>query len=315
MTAEMERELRVTAMRWEADGVVSLVLTDPESKPLEAWEPGAHVDLCLPNGLVRQYSLCGDPEDLSYYRIAILRDHTSRGGSSFVHESLRPGHLVTVRGPRNNFDFLPAQRYLFIAGGIGITPLLPMVHAADRAGAQWHLVYGGRRRLSMAFLDELANYGDRVEIAPQDETGMLDLARLAAEETTKIYCCGPEPLLKAVETRFSGLRADALQIERFVPKALDVDRDCDRGFSVVCNRSGLRVEVDASTSVLNALQAAGLDLPSSCEEGMCGTCETRIVTGDVEHRDSVLSVAEQQANESLMICVSRSRSDVLVLDL
>lgn len=312
------RQLLVRRMTWEADGVISLVLVDPEGKPLPDWRPGAHIDLCLPTGVTRQYSLCGDPDDQTSYRVAVLREQVSRGGSSFVHDTLRVGHAVAMRGPRNNFTFLPSRRYLFIAGGIGITPLLPMIAAAVRAGAQWRLLYGGRRRASMAFLDELAGYGGNVVISPENEYGLLDLdAWLAGPQPgVKVYCCGPEPLLAAVENLCRDWPDGTLQVERFAPKpGNDFALEDERGFDVVCRRTGTTVTVTVGCSILQAVRDAGLDVPSSCEEGVCGTCETNILDGVADHRDSILSEAERAANKTLMICVSRSVSDVLVLDL
>lgn len=315
---DVERELLVRQMAWEAEKVISLGLVDPDGKPLPDWRPGAHIDLRLPNGVVRQYSLCGDPDDQGSYRVAVLREQVSRGGSSFVHDKLRVGQTVAVRGPRNNFTFVSAQRYLFIAGGIGITPLLPMIRAADRAGADWRLLYGGRRRASMAFCDELAGYGGRVEISPEDEYGLLDLDGWLAEPQpgTTVYCCGPEPLLAAVESLCRNWPQGTLKVERFAPKPGNEHApESERGFDVVCHRSGLTVRIPADCSIMQALREAGLDVPSSCEEGICGTCETRIIEGAADHRDSILSGAERSANDSLMVCVSRSLSDVLVLDI
>jgi ferredoxin-NADP reductase len=207
-------ELVVSQLVREAEGVVSLVLADPAGRDLPSWEPGAHLDLCLP-GVTRQYSLCGDPQDRSRYRLGVLLEPASRGGSKFVHETLCAEHPVTVRPPRNHFALTDAPDYLFIAGGIGITPILPMIAQAQRAGRPWRLVYGGRTRGSMAFVEELAAYGDNVQIRPQDEFGLLDLATLLAEPgETHVYCCGPEPLLAAVEAQCESWPAGRLHVER-----------------------------------------------------------------------------------------------------
>lgn len=175
MTPEHEADLVVAARRDEAAGVVSLTLRHPAGEPLPAWEPGSHIDLVLGEGLVRQYSLCGDLADTGAWTVGVLREPDGRGGSAYVHDKLAEGAAVTVRGPRNHFALRPAARYLFVAGGIGITPILPMLAAAEAAGADWTLLYGGRTRGSMAFLDRLAAYGDKVRVAPQDESGLLDL--------------------------------------------------------------------------------------------------------------------------------------------
>lgn len=320
MTTREQRQLlplMVKQLTWEAAGVLSVTLADPDGKPLPAWEPGAHIDLTLGNGLIRQYSLCGDPDDPSVYQVAVLREQPSRGGSAYVHERLRPGDTVTVAEPLNKFALRRAERSLFIAGGIGITPLLPMVRAAQHSGADWQLVYGGRRRASMAFLDELAGYGDRVEIVPEDERGMLDLARWLSEPSsgTLVYCCGPEGLIRAVEQRCQDWPAGTLQVERFAPKE-ETERadDEEREFDVVCHRSGITVHVPADCTIMAALRAAGIEVPSSCEEGVCATCETTVLEGIPDHRDSILSDAERAANNTMMICVGRALSDRLVLD-
>src|SRR3954464_6001659 len=193
--------LAVTAKEVVAEGVATLTLAAPDGGRLTDWTPGSHVDLVLPNGLTRQYSLCGDRWDAYSYRVGVLLEKESRGGSSHVHEQLAPGHLVGVGGPRHNLPLVPAQRYLFVAGGIGITPLLPMVHQADLLGADWRLLYLGRSRKSMAFLDELAHYGDRVVVHPKDERGPLELAGFLGEPAagTRVYCCGPARLLAGIE--------------------------------------------------------------------------------------------------------------------
>lgn len=314
---EPRMELLVRQMTWEADGVLSLGLVHPDGKPLPDWTPGAHIDLTLRSSLVRQYSLCGDPTDSSTYRVAVLREQAALGGSEFVHEGLRPGHRLQVVGPRNNFRFVEARRYVFLAGGIGITPILAMVKAAASEGADWTLLYGGRRRASMAFLDELAEYGDRVHVLPEDEVGRLDLPTLLPdpEDGTVVYCCGPEGLLGAVEEHAAGWPEGVLQVERFKAKEREVPEGGEHAFDVVCDRSGRTVHVPGDCSVLDALEAAGIGVPSSCRDGICGTCETRVLGGTPDHRDSLLSATEQAAGRSMMVCVSRAVSDELVLDL
>jgi ferredoxin-NADP reductase len=316
---EHEADLVVEQRHEAADGVVSLTLADPDGRELPAWTPGAHVDLLLGDGLVRQYSLCSSPDDSGAWRIGVLRDPASRGGSELVHDELTEGSQVRVRGPRNHFPLVSAPRYQFIAGGIGITPILPMIAEAEAAGAQWNLVYGGRQRDSMAFTDELAAHGDRITICPQDETGILDLESILGtpREDTLVYCCGPEPLLDAVEKACSSWPEGSLHVERFAPKAVS---DEDRAgaldtFDVVCQRSGITLQVPSDKTVLEVVEDAGIDVLSSCNEGVCGTCETAVVEGTPDHRDSLLTDAEKDASEVMMICVSRSRSEKLVLDL
>jgi ferredoxin-NADP reductase len=286
---EWESDVVVEQIVDVAKGVRSLTLRATGGDPLPSWKPGAHIDVVLEPGLIRQYSLCGDPADPGVWRVAVLREPVGRGGSSYVHDRLSAGMKVRVRGPRNHFPLLEAAEYLFIAGGIGITPILPMIAAVDAAGARWRLVYGGRERASMAFLDELARYGDRVQIRPQGETGLLDLDTLLAEPRpgTLVYCCGPEPLLAAVEQRCAGWPPDALRVERFAPKPMETSPD--RPFEVSLSSSGVTVPVPAGTSILQALEDSGVTVLSSCQEGTCGTCETGVLEGQPEHRDSVLT--------------------------
>ncbi|MFI9766781.1 PDR/VanB family oxidoreductase [Streptomyces sp. NPDC052415] len=305
-------ELVVRKKQLLAEGVLGLTFAHPLGRSLPAWEPGAHVDLLLGPGMERQYSLCGDPADRAAWRIAVLREPDGRGGSAFVHERLRPGDTVRVRGPRQNFALRPAARYRFVAGGIGITPILPMLAAADTAGAEWTLLYGGRTRASMAFTEELRRYGDRVTLAPQDETGLLDLGGALDDlpDGTLVYCCGPGPLLDAVQERCP---AGVLHVERFRPKEQPAAEDAE--FDVVLARSGRTVTVPPGVSVLDSVRAAGVEVLYSCAEGTCGTCETDVVEGTPDHRDSVLSDAERAAGETMLVCVSRCRGKRLVLDL
>jgi ferredoxin len=256
---------------------------------------------------------------------------------------LRPGDLVEVGGPRNHFALVPAGRYLFIAGGIGITPILPMIAAAEAAGADWRLAYGGRRRETMAFLDELRPYGAKVDVVVEAESGPLDLGALlgAPRDGTAVYCCGPSGLLDAVEERFDAARPDAappdrarpdrahpevvrsggtwpegaLHLERFEAKTFAVDPAAERAFEIVCARSEITVPVPADRPIIDCLDEAGVCVPNACHEGICGSCETKILDGVAEHRDSLLTRAEREAGQTLMVCVSRSRSDRLVLDL
>ncbi|MFI7390470.1 PDR/VanB family oxidoreductase [Streptomyces tendae] len=309
-----EAELVVARRETAADGVLVLTLRHPLGEPLPAWEPGAHVDVVLGPGLERQYSLCGDPADRAQWRIAVLREREGRGGSAYVHGELRAGDEVRVRGPRNNFRLEPAPRYRFVAGGIGITPVLPMLAAAEEAGAEWTLLYGGRTRAAMAFTQEVARFGDRVTIVPEDESGLLDLASVldGLPPDTLVYCCGPGPLLDAVEARCP---AGSLRVERFRPKKADGDAPAEAEFDVVLARSGRTVVVPPGVSVLDAVRGAGVEVLYSCTEGTCGTCETEVVEGDPEHRDSVLTEEERAAGETMLICVSRCRGRRLVLDL
>lgn len=314
VVSEFEAEVLVSQVARPADDVVELTLTASDGRPLPPWTPGAHIDLLLGDGLVRQYSLCSSPADPSAYRVAVLLAPDSRGGSRAVH-ALAEGETLRIRGPRNNFQLVSATRYVFIGGGIGITPMLPMIEAADAAGADWRLFYGGRSRSSMAYLDLLAAYGDRVTLVPQDEAGLLDVAGILAEPDpdTLIYCCGPEPLLAVVEDKASGWPHGALHLERFAAKEIEHE-GADTEFELVLQRSGITVTVPADTTVFDAMRDAGVSVLGSCLEGICGTCETSVLEGEVDHRDSVLDADEQEAMDAMMVCVSRCRGARLVLD-
>lgn len=314
---ETDLDLVVADREHAADGVVLLTLHDPSGADLPVWTPGSHVDLVLGDGLVRQYSLCGDPADRTSFRVGVLREPQSRGGSAYVHDHLVAGAPVHVRGPRNNFPLQPSPRYLFLAGGIGVTPLVPMLAAAQAAGAQWRLVYGGRSRASMALRDELVErYGDRVLLCPQDETGLLDLPALLDEpaEQTLVYCCGPEPLLSAVEQRCAPWPSGSLHVERFSPKEQG-EPVLAGSFEVELATTGRTITVTPEQSILQAVEAVGVTVLSSCQEGTCGTCETPLLAGEADHRDSLLTDEERQANDTIFICVSRSVCPRLVLEL
>jgi ferredoxin-NADP reductase len=314
---ETEAELSVARRDEAADGVVALTLVHPDGAELPAWTPGAHIDLLLDGPMVRQYSLCSSPSDRYSWRIGVLLAPDSRGGSRFVHEHLGVGARVRVRGPRNHFPLVASRRYQFIAGGIGITPILMMIEHAETAGADWNLLYGGRQRESMAFVADLLPYGERVRVWPQDEFGLLDLDALLGRpaDDTLVYCCGPEPLLGAVEQRCATWPAGSLHVERFAPKTIEEpSADALATFEVVCQRTGMTVTVPEGMSIFEALEKQGVDVIGSCLEGTCGTCETTVIDGVPDHRDSILTPAEQASNEMMMICVSRSRSERLVLD-
>jgi ferredoxin-NADP reductase len=300
-----------------AEDVLVIALTDPQGEALERWEPGAHIDIRLPTGEIRQYSLCGDPGDRRTWRIAVLREENSRGGSRWIHEQVVTGTEISVGEPRNNFPLVAGGSYRLVAGGIGITPFLPMVRELERRGADWRLYYGGRAQRRMAFLPELADYPDRVHVLPEDACGLLPVRDVVAEldADARLYCCGPEALLAATEKAFAARGVGSLHIERFRPRP-DAGGDAEaRDFEVLLAGSGRLVRVGAGQSVLDALGRAGLDVPSSCREGTCASCETAVLEGEVDHRDSVLSDDERASNTTMMICVSRARSERLTLDL
>ncbi|MEU6475558.1 PDR/VanB family oxidoreductase [Streptomyces sp. NPDC047017] len=301
--------LSVASRETVAEGVVRLRLA---GRGLPRWEPGAHLDLVLPSGLVRQYSLCGDPADDSSYTVATRLVEDGRGGSREMHERVRPGTELEVRGPRNRFPLAEAPSYVFVAGGIGITPILPMLRALPE-GAEWRLLYGGRSRASMPFLEEIAELdadGSRVRVVAEDEDGRPPLDALLAglPEGTAVYCCGPEGLMAAVEERLP--EGTALHLERFAPPAAT---EGDAAFEVELRRSGRTVTVPAGTTVLAAVRAELPAIAYSCEQGFCGTCRQRVVEGEVDHRDELLTDAER--DDSMLICVSRARGERLVLDM
>ncbi|MFJ3668276.1 PDR/VanB family oxidoreductase [Streptomyces sp. NPDC090106] len=288
--------LRVAAREEVADGVVQLRL---EGRDLPGWEPGAHIDLVLPSGLVRQYSLCGDPADTSAYTVATRLVEDGRGGSREVHERVAEGTELEVRGPRNRFPLVQAPSYAFVAGGIGITPVLSMVRALPE-GTDWRLLYCGRSRASMPFLEEVQALGGAVTVVE----GVPDLGAWEVPQDATVYCCGPEGLTAAVEERWPHVH-----VERFTPRA-------ERGgsaFEVELRRSGRTLTVAADSTVLAAVRAELPNTLYSCEQGFCGTCQQRVLEGEVDHRDELLTDGERA--ESMLICVSRARSERLVLDM
>jgi ferredoxin-NADP reductase len=227
-------------------------------------------------------------------------------------------HVVERLGPRNHFRLEPSASYVFIAGGIGITPILPMIARAEAEGAEWTLLYGGRTASSMAFTGELAGYGEKVTLHPQDTLGLLDLDTLLGTPRpgTLVYCCGPEPLLLAVEERMAAWSDDSLHVERFaVPEPPARDAADEHAVEVVLAESGITVSVAPDTSILQALLDAGVDVEHDCTEGICGTCETKVLEGEVDHRDYVLTAREKAAGDCMMVCVSRACGKRLVLGL
>lgn len=302
--------VRVRAMVREAEGVMSVEL-EPLAGALPGWSPGAHIDLVVPGAPVRQYSLCGDPA-APRYRIAVLREHESRGGSRAIHERLRPGDELVLREPRNHFALEPAAEYLFIAGGIGITPLLPMVRQAQATRARWRLLYLGGSRARMPFLGELAAVDEHVTVIARDEDARADLvAEVAAVPAALVYACGPERMLTALAEAVPD--ADArLRVEYF--SAPEVEYEPGGPFRIRLDRSGLELDVTPEESILDVMRGAGVDVLSDCEEGICGSCETRVLDGEAEHRDFVLTTQEKAQNDCLMVCVSRAACPLLVLD-
>jgi ferredoxin-NADP reductase len=319
---------RVQASRWESEGVTSFELARVDGSELPAWAPGAHVDLHLPSGTIRQYSLCGDPMDRTRYRIAVLAQPEGRGGSLEAHRELRPGTQVELGLPRQRFALVDAPRYLFVAGGIGITPLLPMVREAERRGAPWELVYAARTAAHFTFADELlALRGGRVRLVPADLEGKPRVEDLVdGSAGAAVYCCGPAGLMDAMAEHLGRAgRLGDLHCERFAvgsgaptgAAAQGVSAEggaVTEAFEVELSASGTVVRVGPDESILEAIRGAGLDRPSSCEMGLCGTCETTVLSGEVDHRDDLLTPEEKSSGCTMMICVSRARCPRLVLD-
>ncbi|GAB2706821.1 PDR/VanB family oxidoreductase [Nocardia thraciensis] len=317
---DRRQSLMVVERRVEAHDtdVISLQLIAPDGRELPAWRPGAHLDLELPSGRLRQYSLCGDPADRHSYRIAVRRVPDGGGGSLEVHEALPTGSRVTVRGPRNAFPFvLPghgsdAARVHFVAGGIGITPILPMVRMAHRLGVDWSMVYAGRSRDTVPFLDEIESFGGRVTVRTDDEHGLPTAADLLPDPgpDTAVYCCGPVPMTSAVAAAVRDLPGVELHSERFsAPPVVD-----GAPFEVELARTGEVVEVAADRSALAEVLKVRPDVAYSCRQGFCRTCKVRVLSGTVEHRDAVLT-PDERADGEMLICVSRCAGERLVLDL
>lgn len=315
-------DLQVVAVTREADGVNAILLRDETGQDLPGWSPGAHIELILPSGRVRQYSLCGSPDDLRTFRIAVLREEEGRGGSAEIHGLPLVGMTLKVRGPRNQFEVQDSPSYLFIAGGIGITPILSMIGSMPEE-SDWSLYYLGRSRSTMAFVDEVvAIGGDRVHIVAKDDDGRLNLPPIldATDPETSVYCCGPPALLEAVAERIRS-RSDGvtLAMERFAPAetrnpAPEEARN-DSAFVVELDRSQVVLTIPADRSALSVIRESVPDVPYSCEEGYCGSCEARVLGGVPDHRDDILTEDERAANKTMFPCVSRARSPRIVLDL
>jgi ferredoxin-NADP reductase/nitrite reductase/ring-hydroxylating ferredoxin subunit len=309
--------LRVTECVPAAEDIVVLRLAAPDGAALPAWVPGTHLEVALPSGLVRHYSLCGDPADRSAYRIAVLREEAGRGGSAELFELARAGLELDVRALRNRFRLREARHSLLLAGGIGITPLLPMAQSLRRRKKSFELVYAGRDRSRMALVDEVRRLPE-ARVVETARNGRPDLrAMLAgAPDGTAVYGCGPEAMIAELRA-IAADQGNRLQVftEAFAGGEPEhPSRADDTAFTVELARTGVKVDVAPGESLLHAVRSV-VAAPSSCEQGWCGTCETRVLDGEPDHRDRVLTDGERESGESMMICVSRARSGRLVLDL
>lgn len=303
-----------------ANAVVRVRLAEAAGVPLPRWTPGAHIDLeCGDTGLSRQYSLCGDPDDTGTLEFAVLREPDSRGGSAWVHEHLRAGDLVRIRGPRNHFRFDPThRRAVFVAGGIGVTPMIAMARQARDAGMDYDLHYLGRSRTHLAYLDELAaDHGDRLHVHLSDEGGRAVLADVVGPyaEGVGVYACGPQRMLDELAYLTADWPGEPLRVEHFESTLGALDPSKEHAFTVQLAESGITVQVRADQTVLAALRGANVDVQSDCEEGICGSCEVPVVRGAVDHRDLVLTRAEREEGRRMMTCCSRACGDRLVLGL
>jgi cytochrome P450/ferredoxin-NADP reductase len=301
-----------------ANGIVKLRLVSPDGGPLPRWTPGSHIDIeCGSAGLTRQYSLCGDPADATAFEIAVLHEADGRGGSAWIHAHVRAGDRLQIRGPRNHFRMDESlSKAIFIAGGVGITPVSAMARRAKALGIDYELHYSGRSRTTMALLDQLAElHGSRLHVYPNDEGVHNDLQTLLAhpEPDTQIYACGPVGMLEALDACCAAWPADSLKTEHFVSTATKLDPSKEHAFEVELKDSGIVVSVAADQTVLEALRAANIDVQSDCEEGLCGSCEVPVLAGSVDHRDVVLTRAEREANVKMMTCCSRAAGKRLVL--
>lgn len=322
MFSDVERDCLVAAVTTVAADVVQLELVAANGRELPPWEPGSHIDLLLVGEdgtpLERQYSLCGDPSDRSRYRVAVLREVDGRGGSEAIHSTAPVGAPVRIRGPRNHFFFEPpaGAPVVFVAGGIGITPLVSMAAAANDEGRDFRLLYAGRSHDRMAFADELVErYGARVQLRVGAE-GRLDVVRTVAElpADAHVYACGPTRLIAALEDAWSERPRSQLHLEHFEPLEFGPPV-WQEPFEVELVQSGVTVEVPLERSILDVVEEQGALVVSSCRKGTCGTCETPVLEGEIEHRDSVLTPDDQESGATMMICVSRAAGPRLVLDL
>jgi ferredoxin-NADP reductase len=301
------------------ENVVSLEFTRPDGGELPSWRSGAHIDLSLPSGAVRQYSLCGDPRDRSYYRIAVRRIPDGNGGSVELHDKVRVGDTLEIHGPRNAFPLATSghfntgrRRFHFIAGGIGVTPILPMLATATEVGLPWTMTYVGRSKESIPFRDELDRYGDRITVRTDDEFGLPTAEDLIPQlhRDLAVYCCGPGPMLTVVRDAVAECPGAELHFERFAAPPIKDGVP----FDVQLNRSGALLSVPADRSALQTILAARPGTAHSCRQGFCGTCKVRVLDGVPDHRDTILTDA-QRADGEMLICVSRANGGRLVLDL
>jgi len=310
------RRVRVAAIRTSALDVLSYDLVSADGRPLPSFSAGAHIDVHIPGGFVRQYSLCGDPGKVNPYTITVKKEFHGRGGSASMHEEIEVGSTLAIAGPRNHFPLTPeTKNCLFIAGGIGITPIYAMIQSLHAASRDWELHYCARSEANAAFHSELRKLDLTRVHTYFSESPILDVTALlhAQAESTHLYCCGPQALMKAVAAASGHWTEGSVHFEWFAAPASE--NRPNRPIEVELKRSGMVLKVPPDRSILQVLRERGVEVPSACEEGLCGSCETRVLGGQPEHRDLLLSPSERAASGSMMICVSRACSERLVLDL
>lgn len=316
----ISRTVVVDSVTMVADDILKLRLVSPDGRPMPRWTPGSHIDVeCGHTGLSRQYSLCGDPAEANLFEIAVLRDTGSRGGSAWIHDNMKAGDRLKVRGPRNHFRVNEEnKKAVFVAGGIGITPISAMAGRARELGIDYELHYSGRSRASMAFVDELSSlHGDRLHVYPKDEGMRNDFSALLAVPAAdaQVYACGPVRMLQALEAACSHWPEDALRIEHFQSALGLLDPSKEHAFEVELKDTGIVVQVPADQTLFAALRGANIDVQSDCGEGLCGSCEVRVLAGKIDHRDVVLTRSEREGNTKMMACCSRAAGTRLVLEL
>jgi phthalate 4,5-dioxygenase reductase component len=309
--------LRVTRNDKIADGIHLLEFRDPGGRSLPEFSAGAHIGIRVPNGLLRKYSLCNDPTERDRYQVAVKRESNGRGGSCSLIDDTKAGDELDVIAPVNDFGLPPrAQDFLFIAGGIGVTPFMAMIREIMAQGKRFRLFYCSRSPETTAFRDELGapEFKDSVIIHYDqgDVSRSLDLRPILVERKNRehLYCCGPRPLMEAVRAMTDHWSPTAVHFEAF--SEAETHKADDKSFKVKLARSGAVIEVPTDKTILEVLRERGLDVPSSCETGTCGTCRTKMLAGEADHRDLVL--AEHERKDTIMICVSRARTDEITVD-
>ena len=304
----------VKQKRLLAERIIGLTLESSEDADLPPWEPGAHIDLIVPGGAIRQYSLYGNRRNPRQYQIGVLLEPDG-AASSFIDKDVKEGDTIRIGKPRNHFGLAQFHRYIFIAGGIGITPFLPMLEFLEEQHKQWMLYYAGRNQSSMAFFDNLSKFGNKVVFAPKAEGKRLDLKSIlgTAQSDTAVYCCGPNRMIDAVSDTCLGVwPKGAIYAERFA--AVEQTAGENQPFKIRLERSNLTLDVPADRSAIDVMADAGVFIPCSCKEGTCGSCEVDVLEGVPDHRDSVLTEEERDSNSIMMVCISRSKTPLLVLD-